>query len=266
MFLLRLIAPLLLAVLGWWGLQRIRQRYSLTPSQFRWLVAAAALLMVVLVLIVVGRLPVQALAAPLVFLLTFAMRNIGLLAQLWSWRRSRTDNGGGARPRGAGVSSISTPWLAMELTHRTGVMDGEVLKGSYQGVRLSALTLNDLLVLASECLADEDSLRLLEAYLDRSHPDWREHASGSDHNGQGQPGDDGARRDGSAGPSAATQSMTRSLALEILGLDAGASREEIVAAHRRLMQKMHPDRGGSDYLAQRINEARDYLLRRSSRH
>lgn len=56
--------------------------------------------------------------------------------------------------------------------------------------------------------------------------------------------------------------MTEALALEILGLQPGDDRKAVTEAHRRLMQKLHPDRGGSDYLAKRINEARDYLISR----
>jgi DnaJ-class molecular chaperone len=54
--------------------------------------------------------------------------------------------------------------------------------------------------------------------------------------------------------------MSREEALSILGLKADAGREDIIAAHRRLMQKVHPDRGGSDYMAAQINKAKDILL------
>jgi DnaJ-domain-containing protein 1 len=104
-----------------------------------------------------------------------------------------------------------------------------------------------LLALATACQKDADSLHLLEAYLDRMHPNWREDpaAAGA---ANAQP------------PSGGESAMNEALALEILGLQPGASAEEITLAHRRLMQKLHPDRGGSDYLAQRINAARDFLL------
>lgn len=255
MLIFRLLAPLLLAVLAWWGLRRLKSRYALTTSQFRWLVAITAVLLVVTILIVLGRLPVQALLAPVVVLFSFMLRNIPLLLRLlplirlgqqkWgnrSWGRS-----------GAGASSVSTAWLAMRLDHHSGNMDGEVLQGQFQHQRLSGLSLSQLLDLARECQHDHDSLQLLQAYLDRMHPDWRETGAESD-------GDAGQTRARTQRGPAGDSGMTEELALEILGLTPGASREEIVAAHRRLMQKLHPDRGGSDYLAQRINAARDFLL------
>lgn len=69
-----------------------------------------------------------------------------------------------------------------------------------------------------------------------------------------------AARSRGARDHAANGPMSRERALEILGLQAGASRDEILAAHRRLIQRLHPDRGGSDYLAQQLNEAKRRLL------
>lgn len=256
MLIIRLLAPLLLAVLAWWGLRNLKNRYALTQSQFRWLVAITAVLLVVVTMIVLGRLPVQAILAPIIFLLSFMMRNVHLLVRLWpllkmgqsKWGNNRSWGRSGGAGSG-GASSIRTRWLNMGLDHQTGAMEGEVLQGQFKGRMLSALSVAELLALADECRQDGDSLQLLEAYLDRMHADWR-----------AEPGADDSAASQSPRVGGDNQ-MTEALALEILGLSQGAGREEITAAHRRLMQRLHPDRGGSDYLAQRINAARDFLLK-----
>jgi len=122
-----------------------------------------------------------------------------------------------------------------------------VLRGDFSKRRLSTLTLPDLLELCQLCQQDADSAQVLEAYIDRAFPDWRERA---------QAGYEGAAA--IAGESL----MTEALALEILGLDEAADKEQVSKAHRSLMQKMHPDRGGSDYLAQKINAAKDFLMQK----
>jgi hypothetical protein len=64
----------------------------------------------------------------------------------------------------------------------------------------------------------------------------------------------------SANSSPKSSGLSRDEAYQVLGLAAGATKEDIVDAHRKLIQKLHPDRGGNDYLAARINEAKDLLL------
>ncbi len=58
--------------------------------------------------------------------------------------------------------------------------------------------------------------------------------------------------------------MTSEEAYKILGIDEPATKEEIIEAHRKLIQKIHPDRGGNDYLAAQINQAKDYLLNKTA--
>ena len=143
------------------------------------------------------------------------------------------------------VSRVQTAFLEMELDHDTGRMSGRVLAGSYQGASLDALDQSALMKLLGE--VDDDSRDLLAAYLDRREPGWREHAQ--HHAGSG-------TRPTSSGK------MTEEEAYQILGLQRGASTEAIRRAHRSLIKKLHPDQGGTTYLAARINEAKDALLRR----
>jgi DnaJ-domain-containing protein 1 len=156
---------------------------------------------------------------------------------------------GGLRGPAAGQSSeVETPFLRMTLDHDTGAMTGTVLRGQFAGMRLDELGRADLLALLRECRAeDEESGRLVEAYLDRLHPDWHD--------------DLGPERAGSAAH-ATTADVSVEEAYEILGLARGADAEAIKAAHHRLMKQLHPDHGGTDYLATKINRARDVLLRR----
>jgi hypothetical protein len=144
------------------------------------------------------------------------------------------------------VSRVRSAFLEMELDHDTGAMQGRILAGPHEGVPLEAL---DVPTLVSFLAAiDEESRALLAAYLDRRDPTWREHAEGDATAGQGSPSRSGK--------------MTQEEAYQILGVQAGASAAEIGRAHRTLMKKLHPDQGGSTYLAARVNEAKDILLRR----
>ena len=161
---------------------------------------------------------------------------------LWRGPRGADPMAGGA---GAG-SSVETDLLAMRLDHATGEVDGRVKRGHAAGRELSSLGQGALLELLDEARRDDPpSVPLLEAYLDRRFADWRLH-----------------REEAEAAPAAGAGAMDERTALEILGLAPGAGKAEIKAAHRDLMARLHPDHGGSSYLAAQLNRARDYLLRR----
>lgn len=205
-------------------------------------VAAAA---VVLLLLASGRAP-QVLGA------------LGVLAPFaWRWWRNRRmarrfGAGGAAAGTGnGGESRVETATLDMRLDHGTGHMSGRIRGGPQTGRELAELSRAELLALIAACRADDpDSVPLLEAWLDRADPDWR---SGAEDEERGRA--EGARAASGGGR------MSRHEALAVLGLAEGASEADIRAAHRRLMRTAHPDGGGSDWLAARVNEARDVLLR-----
>jgi len=155
-------------------------------------------------------------------------------------------------PWGGQTSDIETDHLRMTLDHDSGAMDGTILKGAHAGRSLDDLGLDDLLALLAEFEAsDPPSARLLETYLDRSrHDDWREARDARADRAQG-------RANGRSGGEA----MTPEEAREILDVGPDASESEIREAHHRLMQRNHPDHGGSTYIAARINLAKEVLLR-----
>ncbi|HEX9595953.1 MAG TPA: DnaJ domain-containing protein, partial [Anaerolineales bacterium] len=142
-------------------------------------------------------------------------------------------------------SSVRTQMLSMELDHDTGAMDGEVLAGQFKSRRLNTMPLDQLLKLLQECqTASDQSASLLEAYLDRAHEGWRTTFR--------------SRRRAGSPPQSGM--MSREEAYAVLGLRPNSGEKEIRAAHRRLMKQYHPDRGGSDYLAAKINQAKDTLV------
>lgn len=207
----------------------------------RWIAVALAVV-VVLLLVFASRQAWFALLLPL--LLPLLMRS-GVL-----WRRIKAATG----PTPGQTSEISTRYFRMTLDHDSGVMSGEILDGEYSGRRLEDLELGELIRLWRECHAeDRQSAAVLEAYLDRRLGDeWREAA------GAGPGPESGEGATGGAGPGGAA--MSRDEAYDILGLKAGASDSDIREAHRRMMQKVHPDHGGSNYLAAKINQAKELLL------
>ncbi len=174
------------------------------------------------------------LALPIAFLVLMLMRR----------RRGFRFPSMGGTPSLGQSSEVETEYLTMTLDHDSGTISGRVLRGRFAGRELGELGFEDLVELLAECRQhDEQAARLVESYLDRTGPeDWRERVGGA----------------ASAAPSGP---MTSEEAYEILGLEPGATAEEIKDAHRRLIQKIHPDHGGSSYLAAKINRAKEVLLK-----
>ena len=155
---------------------------------------------------------------------------------------------GGLRGQNANAagkqSEVSSRILRMTLDHDSGDLSGVVLEGNYRDWLLEELDREQLDDLMAFCQReDADSAQLLASYLEQRFPDDAGHTEHNSHGG-----------------TANAAGVTRAEALAVLGLGEGASEEDIVAAHRTLIQKLHPDRGGNDYLAAKINEAKDFLI------
>ena len=155
------------------------------------------------------------------------------------WWQRRQGNANGQQ------SEVNSAILRMKLDHSSGELSGEVILGPFKDWLLSEMTREQLLSLLDYCRSeDEDSTQLLLSYLEQRFPDGM--GDDADHSDQARP---------------SQTEMNRREALAILGLTEEASEEDIVQAHRSLIQKLHPDRGGNNYLAAKINEAKDFLTR-----
>lgn len=155
---------------------------------------------------------------------------------------------GPSRPLPGRSDRFKTDHLEVDVDRDTGAISGTVLAGVFRGRSVERLAPAELAILWRDLrLADPQSANIIAAWLDRLHPSWRE---------------DMARAEDTTGPGGR---MTEREALHVLGLTAGASEEEIRKAHRELMLKLHPDRGGSNYLAAKVNEAKDVLLAKLGR-
>ncbi|MBB6465097.1 HPt (histidine-containing phosphotransfer) domain-containing protein [Aminobacter lissarensis] len=188
---------------------------------------------------------VLALVGVVLLLLGRAAVGGGLISAALAWYAA-SRKGMSARRTPGRRSTVRTAALEMELDHDTGGLQGFVLAGHQEGKSLASLGLTELKALYQELSGDPESRQLLETYLDGRFPVWREDAQPDRNDGQRVAPGSGA--------------MTKEEAYKVLGLEAGAAAADVRKAHRRLIQRLHPDLGGSSFLAARINEAKDVLL------
>jgi len=221
-------------------------------------VGLIALGFVFLALAVTGRAP--AVFAIIGALMTQALRFWPLLVR-FAPGLAKHLGAGNPFARGAsspGTSQVRTPTILMTLEHGSARMDGEVLAGELAGRVLSALAANELVQLHAYCRShDAEALRLLEAYVARERAAEFENAEDLGGRGAGPANGDAASGDAGRGGDG---SMDLVEAADVLGIRPDADREVILAAHRTLMSRLHPDKGGSDYLATKVNAARTVLL------
>ncbi len=237
-----LLIVLVTALIGlsWYKRAPQAQRKRFTTRIF--LIGGGVLL---LVLLATGRLnPLFVLLGALIPIAHRAMSILQLFGQTQAFR-SRFKAAKGPSPGQA--SSVQTDTLRMSLDHDSGDMDAEILTGPFKGRNLRDLTKTEQLDLYEYCRkSDRPSVSLLEAFMDRAYVDgWRGQESGPDPAG---------------GFSTGGESMSREEAMSVLGVGPDATKHDITEAHRKLMQRLHPDRGGSNYLAIKVNQAKDRLL------
>jgi hypothetical protein len=208
-----------------------------------WKTAVGGLIVVIFLLALTGRIHwlgvfVAAILPLLKQAMVLLLRYFPFLAQLYKKH--------GPTAKAPDTSTVRSAIIAMTLNHETGELHGEVLSGPFAGQQMADMTRETLTELLDYCRQqDSDSARLLESYLTQRFGGDADFTQSDDDYSHAE---------------SESASLTVAEALAILGLQASATAEDITLAHRRLMQKFHPDRGGNDYLAAKINQARDVLL------
>lgn len=233
-----LIAAIIIALMLYRWLKQL-------PANKRWKMLMIVAGVVLLGLVLTGRLHwLFALAGAMI---PAARRLLGLITYLPMLRKVASTFGKGSQPSAGQTSQVDTDYLHMQLDHDTGKLSGIVKSGLFAGRSLDNLSMQELIQLRDYYIdQDEESRLLLENYLDRAHGDkWR---TEQDANHQQQ------------SSTTHNSDISADEAYAVLGLEPGADKQAIVDAHRKLIQKLHPDRGGSSYLAVKINQAKDLLL------
>jgi hypothetical protein len=232
LFMSRTLLLLLIAFALWYGWRELKSRPPGERKRLLWRWGSLTLAAVALLLMVTGRIHwvgglIAALLAGFQIALRWAPRILPLAALLG---------------QKFGPSTIKTSGLKVTFNFSSGEAEGEVTAGPHAGKALSSLSEGELKAqLAYFQASDKQSALLLQAYLVR----------------RGMAGFSQSRPDSTQ---VTDTNVSADEAWLILGLEPGADREAIISAHKRLIQKLHPDRGGNDYLAAKVNAARDKLL------
>jgi len=251
----RLVVLVAVIIIGYITVQYIQALKPQQRKKFAAKAAAVALITILILLTVTGKLYI--LAALGTGLVIFAKRLFPLLRYFpflkGLYQKAKATQSSDSSQR----STVETSLLKMTLDHQSGNLDGELLATDSKGKYLSEFSLSELISLYD--LADKqypDSIEVLAAYLDRQHgSDWREAANAGSYSEESEQ---------QSRPSDSAE-MTAIEAYAVLGLDQTATEEDVIAAYRKLMQKLHPDRGGSNYLAAKINQAKDLLVSRKGK-
>ncbi len=223
---------LVLIVGGFLVWQRWRQlASSRAKRKFAFQTIVIGLLVLIVLLAISGR--IHPLGALFAGLLAFLKIGLNLLIR-WFPLFARLYGANAAQPR-----TLKSAIIEVRITFSSGEVSGRVLDGPSAGKNLDSLTEQELEELLTYCRSkDKKSTYLLQMYLARRFQNTNNHKSAPNQNG----------------------AMSVEEAAEILGVPPNADKDEINQAHRRLIGRVHPDKGGSDYLASLLNNARDLML------
>ena len=240
-----LIFVIAVLTVGWILYQKYFKALISQGKSGQFKLALIALGLIFLILAVTGRAPAvfAIIGAALTQVLRFGPLFLRFMPSL---KKAYTNS---SNPGAGNQSQVVTNTLRMTLDHASGSMDGEILAGSLAGRQLQSLSIQELKELHHYCEQhDAEACRLLMSFIARERAD---HWDGET---------EYASDDQSATGRVSSSAMDKNEAIAILGLEAPYTREDITLAHRSLMGKFHPDKGGNTYLATKLNNARDLLL------